>query len=167
MDMQTDRIAELLGHRSVSAFFSKATSPYQPRMDRVSRPQVRHRAAPRSRSATPPIYVKNRSRSSSSDFEANLPIVRGCVRHGKHLVFSLDLPRCTECGRREFDPELPARVPARSQPRWIYACAKQLMDRRHHVRHERRPRLHAVPAVQLDRFGTGQSPRPPRKGARG
>jgi len=78
-------------------------------MDRVSRPQVRHRAAPgRDRDAA--IYVKEPLKVFELDFEANLPIVRGCVRHGKHLVFPRP-PRSTECARREFRPGgFPARV---------------------------------------------------------
>ena len=39
-----------------------------------------------------------------------------------------------------------------NKQRWIYACSKQLMDRVIcGLRHAGRPRLHAVPPVQLDR----------------
>ena len=56
----------------------------------------------------------------------------------------------------EFDSETSNLVlgPINKQ-RWIYACAKQLMDRVIHRTASRRARLHAVPAVQLDRLGPG------------
>src|SRR4051794_17045029 len=37
--------------------------------------------------ATPATYVKEPLRVFELDFEANLPIVRACVRHQKRLVF--------------------------------------------------------------------------------
>jgi len=80
--------------------------------------------------ATPATYVKEPLRVFELDFEANLPIVRGCVRHGKRLVFPSTSEVYGMCGDREFDPELsPLVYGPISKQRWIYACAKQLMDR--------------------------------------
>jgi nucleoside-diphosphate-sugar epimerase len=64
------------------------------------------------------------------DFEANLPIVRACVNHKKRLVFPSTSEVYGMSGDREFDPESSPLVygPIAKQ-RWIYACAKQLMDR--------------------------------------
>ena len=80
--------------------------------------------------ATPAIYVKEPLKVFELDFEANLPIVRGCVRHGKRLVFPSTSEVYGMCPDREFDPEAsPLVYGPIDKPRWIYACAKQLMDR--------------------------------------
>jgi nucleoside-diphosphate-sugar epimerase len=64
------------------------------------------------------------------DFEANLPIVRACVRYGKRIVFPSTSEVYGMCGDAEFDPESsPLVLGPINKPRWIYACAKQLMDR--------------------------------------
>src|SRR5262247_3264522 len=39
------------------------------------------------------------------DFEANLPIVRACVRHRKRIVFPSTSEVYGMCGDDEFDPE--------------------------------------------------------------
>ena len=64
------------------------------------------------------------------DFEANLPIVRACVRYKKRIVFPSTSEVYGMCARREFDSETSELVLGPiNKPRWIYACAKQLMDR--------------------------------------
>jgi nucleoside-diphosphate-sugar epimerase len=80
--------------------------------------------------ATPATYVKQPLRVFELDFEANLPIVRACVRHRKRLVFPSTSEVYGMSPDREFDPESSPLVygPIAKQ-RWIYACAKQLMDR--------------------------------------
>jgi nucleoside-diphosphate-sugar epimerase len=80
--------------------------------------------------ATPATYVKEPLRVFELDFEANLPIVRACVRHKKRLVFPSTSEVYGMSPDREFDPEASPLVygPINKQ-RWIYACSKQLMDR--------------------------------------
>jgi nucleoside-diphosphate-sugar epimerase len=80
--------------------------------------------------ATPATYVKQPLKVFELDFEANLPIVRGCVRHGKRLVFPSTSEVYGMSPDRQFDPETsPLVYGPINKPRWIYACAKQLMDR--------------------------------------
>lgn len=80
--------------------------------------------------ANPSFYVSDPIGVYELDFEANLTVVRMCVKHQKHLIFpstsevygmSEDLP---------FDEENSRLVqgPIHKQ-RWIYSCSKQLMDR--------------------------------------
>jgi len=80
--------------------------------------------------ATPATYVKEPLRVFELDFEANLPIVRACVRHKKRLVFPSTSEVYGMSPDKQFDPELSPLVygPINKQ-RWIYACSKQLMDR--------------------------------------
>ena len=80
--------------------------------------------------ATPALYVREPLRVFELDFEANLPIVRSAVRYGKHLVFPSTSEVYGMCDDAEFDPETsPLVYGPINRPRWIYACAKQLMDR--------------------------------------
>jgi len=127
MDMQTDRIEEVLGERRFHFFegditINKEWMEYHIRKCDTVLPLVAI--------ATPATYVKQPLRVFELDFEANLPIVRACVRHKKRLVFPSTSEVYGMSPEREFDPEHSALVygPIQKQ-RWIYACAKQLMDR--------------------------------------
>jgi nucleoside-diphosphate-sugar epimerase len=80
--------------------------------------------------ATPSIYVSNPLYVYELDFEANMEIVRQCVKYKKHLVFpstsevygmSEDVPFDEETSRLTLGPI--------NKTRWIYACCKQLLDR--------------------------------------
>jgi nucleoside-diphosphate-sugar epimerase len=64
------------------------------------------------------------------DFEANLPIVRQCVKYGKRVVFPSTSEVYGMCTDDVFDPENSNLVYGPiNKPRWIYACSKQLLDR--------------------------------------
>jgi len=127
MDMQNDRVADLLGHKRFHFFEGDIT---------INREWIEYHVRkcdtvlPLVAIATPATYVKEPLRVFELDFEANLPIVRGCVKHGKRLVFPSTSEVYGMCGDREFDPGLsPLVYGPIDKPRWIYACAKQLMDR--------------------------------------
>src|SRR4026209_1063935 len=80
--------------------------------------------------ATPATYVKEPLRVFELDFEANLPIVRHAVKYKKRVVFPSTSEVYGMCPDPEFDPESsPLVYGPINKPRWIYACAKQLMDR--------------------------------------
>ena len=80
--------------------------------------------------ATPATYVREPLKVFELDFEANLPIVRACVEHGKRLLFPSTSEVYGLCADATFDPYASELVmgPIDKQ-RWIYACSKQLMDR--------------------------------------
>src|SRR5437879_7739093 len=84
MDMQTDRITELLGQKRFHFFEGDIT---------INREWIEYHVRkcdtvlPLVAIATPATYVKEPLRVFELDFEANLPIVRGCVKHGKRLAF--------------------------------------------------------------------------------
>ncbi len=80
--------------------------------------------------ATPATYVREPLRVFELDFEANLPIVRQCVRHKKRIIFPSTSEVYGMCRDAEFDPDASELVLGPiNKPRWIYSCAKQLMDR--------------------------------------
>jgi nucleoside-diphosphate-sugar epimerase len=80
--------------------------------------------------ATPATYVREPLKVFELDFEANLPIVRSCVKYGKRVLFPSTSEVYGMCEDGEFDPYASNLVlgPIDKQ-RWIYSCSKQLMDR--------------------------------------
>lgn len=80
--------------------------------------------------ATPATYVSDPLKVFELDFEANLPIVRQCVKYGKRLLFPSTSEVYGMCHDTEFDPENSELILGPiNKPRWIYSCSKQLMDR--------------------------------------
>jgi nucleoside-diphosphate-sugar epimerase len=80
--------------------------------------------------ATPATYVREPLRVFELDFEANLVIVRQCVKYGKRVVFPSTSEVYGMCTDDAFDPEQSNLVYGPiNKPRWIYACSKQLLDR--------------------------------------
>jgi len=127
MDMQSDRVEELLGNKRFRFFegditINKEWIEYHIRKSDIVLPLVAI--------ATPATYVQDPLRVFELDFEANLPFVRSCVKHGKRLVF----PSTSEVYGMSRDAEFhPYKTDLVLGPidktRWIYSCAKQLMDR--------------------------------------
>ncbi|HEY6482928.1 MAG TPA: bifunctional UDP-4-keto-pentose/UDP-xylose synthase [Steroidobacteraceae bacterium] len=80
--------------------------------------------------ANPAQYVTHPLRVFELDFEANLDVVRYCVKYGKRLIF----PSTSEIYGMSQDSILDEETsplvygPVNKQ-RWIYAASKQLLDR--------------------------------------
>ncbi len=127
MDMQSERVAELLAHPRFHFFEGDITINKEWIAYHVKKCDV---ILPLVAIATPATYVREPLRVFELDFEANLPIVRACVEYGKRLVFPSTSEVYGMCGDAEFDPEAsPLIYGPINKPRWIYACSKQLMDR--------------------------------------
>ncbi|HEX9396258.1 MAG TPA: bifunctional UDP-4-keto-pentose/UDP-xylose synthase [Burkholderiales bacterium] len=127
MDRQADRIRDLVGEKRFHFHKGDITVNKEWIENHVRKCDT---VLPLVAIATPATYVKQPLRVFELDFEANLPIVRACVRHRKRLVFPSTSEVYGMSPDREFDPETSPLVygPIAKQ-RWIYACAKQLMDR--------------------------------------
>ncbi|MEO8922948.1 MAG: bifunctional UDP-4-keto-pentose/UDP-xylose synthase [Caldimonas sp.] len=127
MDMQSDRVAPLLSEPRFHFFegditINKEWIEYHVRKCDVVLPLVAI--------ATPATYVLEPLRVFELDFEANLPIVRHCVKYKKRLVFPSTSEVYGMCEDAQFDPDLsPLIYGPISKTRWIYACSKQLLDR--------------------------------------
>jgi nucleoside-diphosphate-sugar epimerase len=127
MDMQTERLGDLINHPRMHFFegditINKEWVEYHVKKCDVILPLVAI--------ATPSTYVKQPLRVFELDFEANLPIVRSAAKYGKHLVFPSTSEVYGMCHDEEFDPENSELICGPiNKPRWIYSCAKQLMDR--------------------------------------
>lgn len=80
--------------------------------------------------ATPASYVKNPLGIFELDFEANLQIIRLCVKHKKRIVFPSTSEVYGMCTDEAFDEQTSNFVLGPiNKPRWIYSCSKQLLDR--------------------------------------
>lgn len=127
MDMQSERVADLLDDPRFHFFEGDIT---------INREWIEYHVRkcdtvlPLVAIATPATYVKQPLKVFELDFEANLPIVRSCVKHGKRIVFPSTSEVYGMCRDTEFDPESSELVLGPiNKPRWIYSCSKQLMDR--------------------------------------
>ena len=80
--------------------------------------------------ANPAQYVTHPLRVFELDFEANLDVVRHCVKYGKRLIFPSTSEIYGMSEDRVLDEESSSLVygPVNKQ-RWIYAASKQLLDR--------------------------------------
>ncbi len=127
LDMQNERVADMLDHPRFhfaegDITINKEWIEYNIKKSDVVLPLVAI--------ATPATYVKEPLRVFELDFEANLPIVRACVKYGKRILFPSTSEVYGMSEDAEFDPYASSLVygPIDKQ-RWIYACSKQLMDR--------------------------------------
>jgi nucleoside-diphosphate-sugar epimerase len=127
MDMQTDRITDLLPEPRFHFFEGDITINREWIEYHVKKCDV---VLPLVAIATPATYVREPLRVFELDFEANLPIVRAAVRYGKRVVFPSTSEVYGMSRDAEFDPNNSELVLGPiNKPRWIYSCAKQLMDR--------------------------------------
>lgn len=127
MDMQDDRVRDLIDHPRFHFFEGDITINREWIEYHIKKCDV---ALPLVAIATPATYVREPLRVFELDFEANLPVVRSCVKYRKRLVFPSTSEVYGMCGDDEFDPEQsPLVYGPINKPRWIYACAKQMMDR--------------------------------------
>ncbi|MDE2093341.1 MAG: bifunctional UDP-4-keto-pentose/UDP-xylose synthase [Burkholderiales bacterium] len=127
MDMQSERVAPWMDHPRFHFFegditINKEWIEYHVRKCDVVLPLVAI--------ATPATYVSEPLRVFELDFEANLPIVRHCVKYKKRVIFPSTSEVYGMCADDAFDPEQsPLVYGPINKPRWIYACSKQLLDR--------------------------------------
>jgi nucleoside-diphosphate-sugar epimerase len=80
--------------------------------------------------ATPATYVREPLKVFELDFEANLPIIRHCVKYRTRVIFPSTSEVYGMCTDAEFDPYASQLVLGPiNKSRWIYSCSKQLLDR--------------------------------------
>jgi nucleoside-diphosphate-sugar epimerase len=127
MDMNAERIAPFIGHERFHFFEGDITINHEWIEYHLKKCDI---VIPLVAIATPADYVTRPLEVFELDFEANLPIVRACVKRGKRLVFPSTSEVYGMCGDERFDADQSNLVlgPIAKQ-RWIYSCCKQLMDR--------------------------------------
>ncbi len=127
MDMGSDRVADLMAEPRFHFFEGDITINLEWIEYHIRKCDV---VLPLVAIATPATYVREPLKVFELDFEANLPIVRSCVKHGKRILFPSTSEVYGMSDDPQFDPYASNLVlgPIEKQ-RWIYACSKQLMDR--------------------------------------
>jgi nucleoside-diphosphate-sugar epimerase len=127
MDMYSDRLAPLLSHPHLQYFEGDIT---------INREWIEYHVKkcdlvlPLVAIATPATYVREPLRVFELDFEANLSIIRLCIKHKKRVLFPSTSEVYGMCRDAEFDPYASDLVYGPiDKSRWIYACSKQLLDR--------------------------------------
>ena len=127
MDMSQDKLDQCLGHERFhyvegDITINKEWIEYHVKKCDVVLPLVAI--------ATPATYVLEPLRVFELDFEANLGVVRQCVRYKKRVLFPSTSEVYGMSADREFDEEASNLVLGPiNKPRWIYSCSKQLLDR--------------------------------------
>jgi len=127
MDMSTDKLDACLGHERFRFVEGDITINKEWIEYHVKKCDV---VIPLVAIATPATYITDPLRVFELDFEANLEIVRTCVRYKKRVLFPSTSEVYGMSADREFDEENSNLVlgPINKQ-RWIYSCSKQLLDR--------------------------------------
>jgi nucleoside-diphosphate-sugar epimerase len=127
MDMQTDRISDLMSEPRFHFFEGDITINREWIEYHVKKCDV---VLPLVAIATPATYVQDPLRVFELDFEANLDIVRKCVRYKKRVIFPSTSEVYGMSTDKEFDEETSNLVLGPiNKMRWIYSCSKQLLDR--------------------------------------
>lgn len=127
MDMQSMRLANVIDHQRFHFFEGDITINHEWIEYHIKKCDV---VLPLVAIATPATYVQDPLSVFELDFEANLPIVRACVRYRKRVLFPSTSEVYGMCADGQFHPyESNLILGPLTKPRWIYACAKQLMDR--------------------------------------
>ena len=127
MDMQSGRVADMIDHERFHFFEGDITINHEWVEYHIKKCDV---VLPLVAIATPAVYVQNPLAVFELDFEANLPIVRACVRYKKRILFPSTSEVYGMSTDKAFHPyESNLILGPLTKPRWIYSCAKQLMDR--------------------------------------
>jgi nucleoside-diphosphate-sugar epimerase len=127
MDMAADKLEACLGHERFHYVEGDITINREYIEYHVKKCDV---VIPLVAIATPATYVTDPIRVFELDLEANLDIVRKCVRYRKRVLFPSTSEVYGMCGDGEFDEERSNLVLGPiNKHRWIYSCSKQLMDR--------------------------------------
>ncbi len=127
MDMYDDRLKPLLENPRLQYFEGDITINREWIEYHVKKCDV---VLPLVAIATPATYVREPLRVFELDFEANLSIIRLCVKHRKRVLFPSTSEVYGMCRDPQFDPYASELIYGPiEKPRWIYACSKQLLDR--------------------------------------
>lgn len=127
MDMRSDRLTEELEHERFHFFAGDLTINHEWIEYHIKKCDV---ILPLVAIATPATYVTDPLAVFELDFEANLQVVRAAVKYRKRVVFPSTSEVYGMSQDASFHPyESSLVLGPIAKPRWIYACAKQLLDR--------------------------------------
>lgn len=127
MDLTQDKIAHLLDNPRFQFKAGDITKEHDWIEQKIREADV---VLPLVAIATPALYVQAPLRVFELDFEANLAVVRLCVKHQKRVVFPSTSEVYGMCPDKAFDEDTSVLVTGPiNKERWIYSTVKQMMDR--------------------------------------
>lgn len=127
MDLRSDKLHQCLKNQRFCFFQGDMTQKTSWIEEKIANADV---VLPLAAIATPAVYVTNPLQVFELDFEANLAIVRLCVKYQKRLIFPSTSEVYGMCPDDCFDEESSYFVTGPiHKERWIYANSKQLLDR--------------------------------------
>ncbi|MGZ4978903.1 MAG: bifunctional UDP-4-keto-pentose/UDP-xylose synthase [Methylobacter sp.] len=127
MDMQSNRVESFRDNERFHFFEGDITINHEWMEYHIKKCDV---ILPLVAIATPATYVTHPLAVFELDFEANLPIIRACVKYRKRVLFPSTSEVYGMCKDDEFHPyESDLVLGPLNKPRWIYSCSKQLLDR--------------------------------------
>jgi nucleoside-diphosphate-sugar epimerase len=126
-DLQQDKISDCLSHERFHFTAGDITVNTAWVTEQIKNCDV---VLPLVAIATPATYVQDPLRVFALDFEANLDIIRQCVKYQKRIIFPSTSEVYGMCPDAEFDEEESHLVTGPiHKERWIYSTSKQLLDR--------------------------------------
>ena len=127
MDMQCHKLGDMVDHERFQFFEGDITINHEWIEYHVKKCDV---VLPLVAIANPALYVQKPLTVFELDFEANLNIIRHCVKYNKRVIFPSTSEVYGMCEDKSFDEEVSNLIlgPIHKQ-RWIYSCSKQLLDR--------------------------------------
>ncbi|MCP4923367.1 MAG: bifunctional UDP-4-keto-pentose/UDP-xylose synthase [bacterium] len=127
MDMQCHKLGDMVDHERFHFFEGDITINHEWIEYHVKKCDV---ILPLVAIANPALYVQKPLTVFELDFEANLNVIRHCVKYNKRVIFPSTSEIYGMCNDENFDEETSNLVlgPINKQ-RWIYSCSKQLLDR--------------------------------------
>jgi len=127
LDMSTDKLEHSMGHPRFHFLEGDITINKEWIAYNIKKCDV---VLPLVAIATPASYVKEPLRVFELDFEENLAIIRQCVKYKKRVVFPSTSEVYGMCPDSEFEEDAsPLVLGPIHKERWIYSCAKQMLDR--------------------------------------
>jgi nucleoside-diphosphate-sugar epimerase len=127
MDLSSDRIGKWEGHKRFRFLEGDIDINHEWIAYHVRKCDV---CLPLVAIATPASYVSHPLEVFELDFEHNLRVVRQCAKYKTRVIFPSTSEVYGMCPDEEFDEESsPLVYGPVTKSRWIYACAKQLLDR--------------------------------------
>ena len=124
MDMAQDKLDTCLGNQRFHFFSGDMTVQKEWVTEHIKQCDV---VLPLVAIATPAVYVQNPLRVFELDFEANLDIIRQCVKYKKRIIFPSTSEVYGMCPDDAFDEEHSVLVTGPiHKERWIYSTSKQL-----------------------------------------
>jgi len=127
LDMSTDKLEHSMGHPRFHFLEGDITINKEWIAYNIKKCDV---VLPLVAIATPASYVKEPLRVFELDFEENLAIIRQCLKYKKRVVFPSTSEVYGMCPDSEFEEDAsPLVLGPIHKERWIYSCAKQMLDR--------------------------------------